>query len=104
MEVIVLASSLFISWGGVIALGVLFMALVAGVTLAIIFGAISIGKRTGRQQPTAPPRGPVPPKAGAPAADGAVRRNYCPYCGIRLYEDACFCANCGRDVKGISGS
>jgi len=116
MEVIVLTSSYFIPWGGVIALGMVLLLVVAGAVLAIIFGAISLGKRMGRERPVVhyygtpprqaappeptPPRGPAPPSY-PPPADGMVGRNYCPYCGIRLYNDASFCANCGRDVERI---
>lgn len=33
---------------------------------------------------------------------GEVPRNYCPYCGIRLYKDSSYCANCGRSVDKMS--
>lgn len=31
-----------------------------------------------------------------------VPRNYCPYCGIKLYQGSSYCANCGRTVNRLS--
>lgn len=33
---------------------------------------------------------------------GEVPRNYCPYCGIRLYTGSSFCANCGKSIDEVS--